>query len=132
MKFHEILRSVTWTRLKKKIHELYPEREAMLPGYKAAFDVLRKTAPAASARFLYFERERWDGVWATVVYSLDETGVCGYLPFTPWREVLGMDVMTGPKFVSRVEMVVELLYEITFWGFSEEQIAVRLERLQGK
>lgn len=30
MKLYEIIRSVTWTRLKKKIHELFPESEASM------------------------------------------------------------------------------------------------------
>lgn len=30
MKLNEIIRSVTWTRLKKKIHELFPESEASM------------------------------------------------------------------------------------------------------
>ena len=43
------------------------------------------------------------------------------LDFVPWGDIIDMEIFNTVK-VSRPESLAYILWEITFWGFSEEQI----------
>lgn len=130
MKLYEIIRSVTWTRLKKKIHKLFPESEAHLPEYRTAFETLRKTAPAETDLILYVWKEVLDDGPYALVACYDPESHKG-LDELRWAVVLGMEVRMRGRYVPKVETVARVLERMTFWGFSEEQAAARRERIHG-
>jgi K+ transporter len=41
--------------------------------------------------------------------------------FVPWRDIIDLEILKTAK-ISTVECLAHILWEMTFWGFSEEQI----------
>ena len=50
--------------------------------------------------------------------SSNETFACD---FCPWSELIDIDIVCGLP-ISEAEIAAHILWEITFWGFSEEKI----------
>lgn len=89
--------------------------------------------PAVSKGILWIKKEQWFGEWETHVYYNIPNDESNYgLELTPWNEVLGMKVCRTSPTISNVEVVARILFEITFMGFSEEQIEDRVEELRSR
>jgi len=128
--FYKLLKSCSWSRLEKKILELFPEPESNIIGYKKVYKSLLKKAPINSNHTLWITKEQWWGEWETHVFSVAANGDQHYgLEFTPWGKVLGMKVRTSSKDISAYEIVARVLFEITFFGFSEERVSAKLDAL---
>lgn len=66
--------------------------------------------------------EEWDGYWA--------------LGFTPWNEVKSMNIVQAKEdaydhipFLTDAEIVAQILYEISFYGYEEKEIQEKADRI---
>lgn len=127
MTFKELLDQYTWEEIAPVLHLCYPGET--LEGYKEALDELRSLTPKPSQMAIGLE---WildeDGDYVNVYGIEDETRYG--LDFVYWTEWLSLSILkeTLAAFSPR-EILVHCLYEMTFYGFSNEKIMEEREKL---
>ena len=132
MRFHEIIKCCKWQAVRKRILTLYGSQKHNLPGYKVVFEQLRDMPPAPSSDYMLFiTTESWNGdEWVRVnlrLYKGDDS--LHATDFMPWNEILAMEVFTDPRKYTLSEIVAHVLFDITFWGFSEKQMEENEKKL---
>lgn len=132
MHVYEILKGSKWAKVQKKLLDYYQE-EHNIPGYKKVYDLLLGMEPAPSSQYLLFlETELEDGEEEVDLYARLHNIDSRYsIECVPWKEVLAMQIYTDPHRYSCSEIVAHILFDITFWGFSEERIAYNISRMFG-
>ena len=155
MKFYEVLESVTAEEVRKVFKTLYPEYDA--EEHVEIFEGLRNLRPVMSERptrivlSTYYDGDGhemsvdgYDGRTTRDIYIEDEVDFdpdqegldeecCIGLGLSPWAEWLGFDVDedTLRNFL-RVDIVCHCLWEMSFYGNSDENIQearVKLESI---
>ena len=150
MKFKELLDKYPWDEIVPVLIQLYPDQEKSLPGYQQVFETLRTLAPVETNMRIFIENvwdEFSDEYYASVsgkdgtlwkdetpeVVMDDERSnqeVSYGIESTDWAEWLGMmiDVETLANYAD-VEIIGHCLWEMTFFGYSQEAIKQRLAEL---
>ena len=131
MKFYDLIQKHSWEDTRDAIVRLYPDHESELDGYKQVFEKLKTLTPIPSNLQLRIELvySNHTGEYLLETKSINpaqETGKTGslfILEITPWAKWLGMelDAQTLEKF-SEFDIVAHCLYEMTFFGFTLEDI----------
>jgi hypothetical protein len=98
------------------------DRKKNVNGYdcfESVFDRLRHIKPAESDMSIQITVSDDDGVSVSCIQK-NHAGLYGFL--YPWDESLGMEIVfkdvTG---LSDEEIVANCIWEMTYWGFSEEE-----------
>lgn len=151
MKFKESLSKYEWDDIEPILVKLYPDQEKNLAGYRRVFETLRTIQPVETEMRLVLENV-WDeftgehyasvsGKDGTLMKDLvppvpvdEEAGnreVSYGIEFTDWAEWLDMEI--EPETLSRyaeVDIIVHCLWEMTFFGYSQQDIKKTAEELE--
>jgi len=143
LRFFDLLRKYKWSDLEPYFIEIDKDNDDVgknLEGYEDVFERLMNMSPAftvrkqilaiekdASESFEYKDkgvtkiapREEWNDC-----HSIDSDGKKWALSFVDWAEVLGMvaDENRFDVVKDDMEYIAEVIWEITFHGYSEEDI----------
>jgi hypothetical protein len=89
-----------------------------MPEFKIVFDTLRHTEPEPTAVKIRITRDEWIDVSCI---DPEEECRCGFC--YPWDMSLGMEIICDDNVhLSTPEIVTHCIWEMTFYGFSEDQI----------
>jgi hypothetical protein len=130
--FDELEWVAVWEQL-QRLYEIPAEGEA---AYKSAFDEVRGMAPVVSS--LKIEIKEYDpdsdesGGSRFGVSGIDEDG-SGDISFVPWSNWKGMEIdsETDEQY-SDDEVVAHCLEEMTFAGFSQEEVQKKVAELSSR
>jgi hypothetical protein len=118
MKFKELLNLCSFDDLLPTLLNLMSDHEDSMPAFKIVFDKLRHIEPKSTSIKIHITFDEWISVSCI---DPKEEGNCGFC--YPWDISLGMEVMLNDNVhLSTPEIVAHCIWEMTFWGFSEEQI----------
>ena len=144
MKLLEILKILNFETLKIKLEDLYPETPDNLNEYENVFNTLLTLEPQNSNLQIKIEtvEEQEDSPFENSIIdrcnAINKDGyiiyfqVCGIeissnelfsLSFVEWSEIINSEIF--PKTIeefSKEEIVCHCLYEMTFYGFTMEEI----------
>lgn len=118
-----------WKEVKKRMKKLYPKPRKNLNGYKKVFEEL-KTLPVFTQgkRPLLIEvhacHDQYDGYYTDVhAVTPKKRGESKGLDATRWEKWLGMEIWPASLYdYSEVDIVCHCLWEMTFYGFDQDQI----------
>jgi hypothetical protein len=138
MKFQDLIHKHPWPEIHTALVRLYPDHESEIEGYQTVFEKLKKLTPLPTdlrlrVELVYSEHSGEFHIEAKGIGPSQENGDTGSLfalEFTPWVKWLGMelDTKTLDKF-SEFDIVAHCLYEMTFFGFTQEDIKTAEEEL---
>lgn len=131
MKLQELLLSSNWADVQKAFLGFYPDEEEDIKELEKVYQNLNALTPVESDLTLtlsLFEDE--DEPFVHVSGKNQETDEDFSLGFVPWAEWLGMEIdeISLTDF-SQTDIVAHSLFEMTFFGFSEEEIQETLTYL---
>ncbi|GAB4580399.1 MAG: hypothetical protein Fur0022_31400 [Anaerolineales bacterium] len=131
MKLHDLIQKHAWKDIETALVRLYPEHESELVGYQRVFETLRSLPPVLSSlklliQLVYSEHTREFDIEVKGIGPNQEDGGAGSifaLELRPWPKWLGMELeaKTLEEF-SEFDIVAHCLYEMTFFGFTQEDI----------
>ncbi|MAM29325.1 MAG: hypothetical protein CMC13_09905 [Flavobacteriaceae bacterium] len=129
MTLKKLIQKHTWSNISSKFSEIYPEAGKNLEGYKVVFEklVMMKAKRIDMSIVLSIEKddnEEYIDVSAQYKYPRnEEEKYLQGIELTPWRNWLGMGVnaKTLANFTEQ-EIIVHCIYEMSYVGFSEEDI----------
>ena len=127
MTLKNIVDMMGWSSVEEFLKEIYPKEIQSLDGFKKVFYDLKDMIPKPSVnerklRICYYEDhdDSFHGV------DFIEDGQVYGLDFLDWQEVLAM-IIDPDTFncYSIAEIIVHILWEVTFYGFSFETVSQR-------
>lgn len=131
MTLKKLIQSNTWPSVATTFLEIYPEAENNIKGYEQVFEKLTEMQPEKIDMTIVISIENGTAdddqyIEVTGLYNnpkSDDEHYSQGIELTPWREWLGMDISKESlNNFSQQEILVHCLYEMTFAGFSEEEI----------
>lgn len=131
MTFKQLIQTNTWPNISAIFLAIYPDAAANMEGYKTVFEKLVVMDPAEMDMSIVISKEKDDFddeeyIGVSGLYNNPKNEEEHYsqgIEFTPWRNWLGMDISAESLAnFSEQEIIVHCLYEMTFVGFSEEDI----------
>lgn len=136
----ELLESVEPAALAASLESQYPELSADMYGVWEHLCKLEPVKQQAGERLVVaFERKQEeDGTPYVEVHARRDREGKGpkyyALDFTPWAEMLGypVDLSDADFVVSPLEAVVQCLWEMTYYGFTEQTVATASDCLDQK
>ena len=139
MNLKELLETKSWKSIAPKLLENYPEAEKDSAGYEKVFEYLKLIKSEEMGISIIIRKQGdVDGAYFDVsgLYNnpkkKDETYPHG-LELTPWNKWLGMYISEESlKNFSESEIVVHCLYEMTFIGFSEDDIPKAIKSMENR
>jgi mRNA-degrading endonuclease HigB of HigAB toxin-antitoxin module len=145
MKLNDILKSYNWLSIEMALIRLYPDQEAMVDDYRNVVDKLKFLVPEENDMSIVLTEYDCDPDDESEVRTyVDVSGrkkekdpksiTDGYaIEFVAWDKWLGMDIApeTTRKF-SDLEIIAHCLFEMTFIGFSEEEIHEQFEMINDR
>jgi len=150
MKFKELICKYNWNDVHSTVIELYPDQEKNIEGCKQVFEELHAIKPVETKMRIVIEDvfDEYDKKYYTHVSSKDgslnkesdpdhfkddEIGnqeVSYAIEFTDWAEWLAMDIdHESLSKYSELEIIVHCLWEMTFCGFTREDIKKAIDTI---
>ena len=143
MRFREIIKSYDWSSVETTLLRLYPDQKDTIDGHRSVFDCLQiiqsekddtlivltecptdtddKTEPK-STYVAVSGREQ-------VPNSAGITESCA-LEFTRWEKWLGMNLAPETtKNFNDLEIIAHCLFEMTFYGYNQNEIQKQLDSI---
>jgi hypothetical protein len=140
MKLYDLIQKHPWKKIESALVRLYPDHESELEGYRRVFGKLKALKPTPSEyrlllQLVYSEHaQEFDVEFKCLDPSQHEESTVSIfaLERTPWASWLGMelDAKTLEDF-SEFDILAHCLYQMTFFGFSQEDIKTTSEELPG-
>lgn len=131
MKLKQLLLNHSWSDVRNKILEIYPEQLKNIKGYEQLYSHLTQMEEKTINMTIQINKYFYDDS------EKDAVDLIGYyndqvpndpeqqyaLAFTPWNKWIGMEInnVTLAEY-SQTEIIAHCLYEMTFWGFNEDEI----------
>ena len=152
MTLRDLIQTHTWLEAEPVLLRLYPDQASSIEAYEQVFNDLKAIAPVASdMRIVLSERQELDGQPYTEISGMNGTlkrdaapeyfgDVPGgdeeesfALEFTDWSPWLSMqiDIATLNAYAAEA-ILAHCLWEMTFLGYSREEIAEARERLKAQ
>ena len=130
MTFHELIVGVDIDLIETRFREIYPEDVVDVP---EVVDYLLGCIPTPGDKKFTIvvgvvPGDEWNDNTPYMDVSGDNAGEHWGLDFTPWSEILAMEVEVSGTIE---ETIVHILWEITFHG-NPAQAAAKLERLEAQ
>jgi hypothetical protein len=141
MTFKELIESNTWPPISTLFLEIYPEAEKNIDGYKKVFEKLTQMDSENTDMSIIITKERddTDGEEYVEVSGLynnpknEEEHYSQGLEFTPCCKWLGMSISKESLTIfSKEEIIIYCLYEMTYVGFSEEDILMAINSVKNR
>jgi hypothetical protein len=130
MTFQELLKTCTFKEIHPKLVEIsHPDGEYSMGGFKTVFDELRlrKSASPADCKITISENPAEEDIPAYIRVSSDSGSLC-YYPH--WDEILGWEIVVDENIhLSNAETAAHIIWEMTFYGYSEKEINDRFSRM---
>ena len=151
MKFKELLSKHEWDDIELVLVKLYPDQEKNLAGYRQVFETLRTIQPVETKMRLAIEDvlDEFTGEYYASVSGKDGTLMKDLVPPVPMDEEAGnREVSYGieltdsaewlymeiePETLSKyteVDIIGHCLWEMTFFGYGQEDIKKTVEELE--
>jgi hypothetical protein len=151
MNFKELLSKYEWDDVEPVLFKLYPDQEKNRAGYRQVFETLHTIQPIETKMRLVIEDvlDEFTGKYHASVSGRDGTLMKDLIPpvpvdeeagnrevsygieLTDWAEWLDMEI--EPETLSRyaeVDVIGHCLWEMTFFGYSQEDIEKTVEGLE--
>lgn len=131
MKLKDLIQSTPWPNISSLFSEIHPDAEEDIDGYRSVFEKLLTMEPEVLDMSIVVSKEEdpSDGEIHIDVSGLynnpksEEEHYSQAIEFTPWRHWLGMEIsQESLNEFSEEEILVHCLFEMTYVGFSEEDI----------
>ena len=140
MKFHDLIHTHPWEEICAAIVRLYPDHESELEGYYQVFKKLKNLKPSSSKYRLHIELvySEHAGEFHVEVKRLapsdDGSSTSPFaIEITPWAEWLGMELDEYTlKGFSEFDIAAHCLYEMTFFGFTQEDIRTAADEISNQ
>lgn len=126
MTFAELIKKYDWEAVQGTLLLLYEDEQKNLAGYAKAYKELQSTEPSSSEYTIHIELVRDDGDYENV-YALRPADTAHYgLDFVLWSEVLASKIGSKTlKKYSELHILVHILYEITYYGYSSAEVGAK-------
>ena len=129
MTVKEIFDKAQWQDVAAELVKAHPHDCKDITGYREVFNAVRKLTPTETDKTLTLERSVVADVPVVDVRAWQE-GSPWSIMFLPWSEILGMPVDERCLDVMPLaEIATHILFEITWFGFTEEQIHAAGEKI---
>jgi len=136
MRLVEIIRTITWLELEPEYLRLYPDDESAIEEYERIYTSLLQITPSETNMRISIEYVDEEGDQYHHVHGISnpegESSVqeSWALDFADWSEWLDMKIESQTLVeYTPVEIATHCLWEMTFAGFSREEIRERLDEL---
>ena len=136
MKLIDLIKSNNWPSLQNTFLNLYPDEETLIDEYKNVFEKLQSlesTYMDLEIVISKIESDETDFYFDVSGREINQvSGSDAYsLTSTKWNEWLGMDISKNTlNDFSELEIISHCIYEMTFYGFDEEEIQDQLKSLE--
>jgi len=151
MKFKDLIDKYKWDDVYSTFIQLYPDQEKNIEGYKRVFEELRTLKPVETKMCIVIEDvfDEYDKEYYAHVsgkdgtlnkksdpesFKDDEVGnqeVLYAIEFTDWAEWLAMEIeQESLSKYSELDIIGHCLWEMTFYGFTQEKIKKQLAQLE--
>lgn len=138
IKFHNLLEDYDDSSIVIRLLQLYPDQNRNEEGYFIALKELRELKPIENTEYMSLVVERDNDEDNKEFYSVygkkpdDPDDEMTYsLAFTPWDSVLGYEIDDGTLVRwPYVDIVAHILWEITYYGFTQSDHAKLRTRLE--
>ncbi|MEW6586156.1 MAG: DUF6557 family protein [Nitrospirota bacterium] len=133
--FKDLIQTCSFGNVKKSLLTNYPDQKRHISGYRYVFETLRRMPLRKNKEGMKIRIEK---VGRGKNQYFDVCGICAKgdnqsyaLEYTSWAEWLGYEMEQRIlKKMPREEIVAHCLWEMTFIGFTENQIRRRLAALK--
>ena len=127
MKLYELLKKTKPDEVILEIKRLYKDQEKNEDGYRRVYERLLEMTPGSGEPGFRIELELEttdDGESWLITHGLEDGEEISYgLELYPWAELLGTEVTPETLAGFKAETIVAgCLYEMTFFGFTEDKI----------
>ena len=146
MIFKEIVDKTEWNEVEKKFAELYPEQEKNIEGYELVFEHLKILTPKDSRMTInikfvepdkedkiFGDDEPWHDIFGTdgsMNEYLEGEEQSFAIELTEWEEWLSMKIGEETlKNYSKIDIISHCLWEMTFFGYNQEEIQGQKDEL---
>lgn len=138
MTLKELIEKKNWNNQIELCIQKYNEKyylTSSLEGFKKVFNKLKEIEPEElSECTIIIEKEINKDVKPHVCYyypSIKDNKnqiECEYISFTEWKYILGMQIIQTDtiKKLSKIKIITILLWEMTFFGFTEKEIQKKI------
>ena len=122
MTFRNLLEETTYKRVFNSIYKQYLKEysknkvELFAVNLQRSFDLLKKINKKECKNIIKIEM--LSGVPNVYICNEDD---CAIMDFMDWQDLVDCEVV-APKSLSTSRVVGEILWDITFWGYTPEQI----------
>lgn len=142
MKLQQLIKSYSWLSVEIIFKNLYPDDES-IEAHKRVFETLQTLEPLESTISILIKnvKDDYDGSSFIDVSGFDnsfirekefDTPYTG-LELTEWENWLGMEIEKETLLnFSELEIICHSLYEMTFMGYSQEEIKEQRNSINGK
>ena len=133
MKLYELLKKTKPDDVINDINRLYKDQEKNEKGYRKVYDHLLEIVPGPGEENFRIELKLEatdDGEPWLITHGIEDGEEISYgLELYPWAELLGTEITPGTLAGFKAETIVAgCLYEMTFFGFTEDKIRETEER----
>ena len=134
--FRDIVKTCSFKSVKESLLSLYPEQKKNINGYKDVFETLRLMRPRYNNEGMLIDIRRV-GKGKNAYFAV--SGIClkedvqqlYALEYTPWSKWLGYEVDQATlKKMPGEDIVAHCLWEMTFVGFTQKEIRIKLALLR--
>jgi len=128
VKLKELITKYAWAEIRSALLRLYPDQEKSIAGYQHVYDMLLRLSAKPTPMAIMIEKytDDFTDTPYDTVSGRDETGSYG-IEFTDWSEWLGMDIDASTLAAyPELDIIAHCLWEMTFFGYSQEDIHKQL------
>lgn len=138
MTLKQLISKHHWVSVSLILKELYPEQQADLDGYEKVFNQLSCMNSETSELCIQvtnvvddFDGEEYVSVSGIYENPQSEEEEISYaIEFVSWKEWLGMKISKDSlNTFSELEIIAHALFEMTFFGFDEEDIQKEMKSI---
>lgn len=137
MTFKKLLQNKSWSDISSKFLEIYPDAKESIKGYQIVFERLTLMNPNKTDMSIVIMKENdahEEYIDVSGIQNSPKTEEENYsqgLELTPWCNWLGMNISKESLLgFSEQEIIVHCLREMTFVGFSERDIQIRIKETE--
>lgn len=125
MTFKTLLTKITSEKILKRLLKLYPDQKKNIRGYENVLKELKGLKEHSEVMRILIEKnyDKYDKKYYLHVCAIDKNKKTYAIEFEPWENWLGMKIHpTTFKICSQLDIVCHCLWEMTFTGFTNEDV----------